>query len=183
MGVGDARNGRHAAPQLMRDLQIGGAVAADDADVDLRRQPEVKNLGRHVGGLEIEGIGWKCGREHFTELADIVGCRRVSFLQRHQDHAVIDVDGRSIGEGEIVHALRNADVVDDEVAIALRDNLADLVFDLLEDTLSGFDARGGGRADVKLDLSPVDLGEKIVTDKHQRDAAEHEYQRGDDRDN
>jgi CheY-like chemotaxis protein len=33
------------------------------------------------------------------------------------DHAVIDVDGRSISEGEVVRPLRYANVVDDEVAI------------------------------------------------------------------
>src|SRR5258706_144393 len=95
---------------------------------------------------------------------------------------IIDVDGRSVGVGEIVHALRNADVVDDEVAVVLRDNLADLVFDLLEDTLSGFDARGGRGADVKLDLSAVNLRKEVPTNQRQHDTAEREHQHGDNRD-
>src|ERR1700739_928322 len=106
----------------------------------------------------------------------------MSLLQRHQNHAVVHVDGRSIGEGEVVHALRDADIVDDEFAIALRDNLADLVFDLLEDALGGFDARGGGGTDVKPDLSAVDIGKEVAAHQWQHDAAQHEHYNGDDRD-
>ena len=141
MGVGDAGNGRHAAPQLMRDPQVGGAVAADDASVDLRRQSEIENLGRHVGGLEIEGHRRKGGRQRLAEPAHVIGGRRVSILERHQDHAVVGADGRPVGEGEVVGSLRHPDVVDDEVAISLRNDLADLVFDLLENALRRFDAR------------------------------------------
>ena len=121
MGVGDARNGGDAAPQLMRHAQVGRAVATNDPNVDLRRQSEIEDLRDHVGGLEIEGHGWKCGRQHLAQLAHVVGRRRVSLLQRHQDHAVVDVDGRAVGESEVVRPLRHANVIDDEVAIALRE--------------------------------------------------------------
>jgi hypothetical protein len=56
--------------------------------------------------------------------------------------------------------LRDPDVVDDEVAIPLRDDLADLVFDRLKNALRRFDARGGRRADVKVDLAAVDRRKK-----------------------
>ena len=46
---------------------------------------------------------------------------------------------RSVGESEVVNALRHADVIDDQVMVALRNDLADLVFDLLEDMLGRFD--------------------------------------------
>jgi hypothetical protein len=55
VGVGDAGNGCYTPPQLMRHPQIGDSVAADRANVDLRRQAEIENLGNHVRGLEIEG--------------------------------------------------------------------------------------------------------------------------------
>src|ERR1700732_2503625 len=35
MGVSNARNGGEAAPQLMRDSQIGRAIATNDPNVDL----------------------------------------------------------------------------------------------------------------------------------------------------
>ena len=106
----------------------------------------------------------------------------MSLLQRHQDHAVIDADGRAVGEGEVVHPLRHADIVDDEVAIALRNDLADLVLDLLEDALGRFDAGCRRGADVKLDLSAIDRGEEVAADQRQHHAAQREHQRGDNRD-
>ena len=54
-------------------------------------------------------------------LRDVVGGRRVALLQRHQDHAVIDADRRAVGEGEIVGARRQADIVDDQLAVAARE--------------------------------------------------------------
>ena len=54
MGVDDARDGRDAPPQLLRDAQVGRPVVADRANVDLRRQAEVQDLGHHVGRLEVE---------------------------------------------------------------------------------------------------------------------------------
>ena len=61
--------------------------------------------------------------------------------------------------------MRHANVIDDEVAIARRNDLADLVLDLLEDALGGFDAGRRRRADVELDLSAVDGGEEVATDQ------------------
>ena len=54
MRVGDAGNGRDAPAQLLGDAQVVGAVIADGAHVDLRRQAEIEDLRHHVGGLEIE---------------------------------------------------------------------------------------------------------------------------------
>jgi hypothetical protein len=56
--------------------------------------------------------------------------------------------------------LGDPDIVDDEVEISLRNDLAGLIFDLLENALRRFDARRGGRADVKLDLAAVDRGKE-----------------------
>ena len=182
MGVGDARNARDAAPQLMRHAQIVGAIATDDPNVDLRRQSEIEDLGDHVGGLEIEGHRRKGGRQHLAEPAHVVGGRRVPLLERDQDHAVVDVDGRAVGESEVVRPLRHADVVDDEVAVARRNDLADLVLDLLEDALGRFDAGRRRRADVELDLSAVDGGEEVAADHGEHHAAQREHQRGGNRD-
>ncbi len=78
--------------------------------------------------------------------------------------------------------LRHADVVDDEVAIARRNDLADLVLDLLKNALGGFDAGRRRHADVELDLSAVDGREEVAADNGQHQASERKHQRGDDRD-
>ena len=99
MGIGNARDGPDAAPELPRDVQILDAVIADGAHVDLRRHPEIQDLGDHIGSLKIEDVFRKGRRQHLAQLAHIIGGRRVPVLQRHQDHAVIDADRRAVGEG------------------------------------------------------------------------------------
>src|SRR5208282_5333978 len=47
VGVGNARDRRYTLPQLMRQPQIGRAVAADHTSTDLRRQPGNGKLGEH----------------------------------------------------------------------------------------------------------------------------------------
>ena len=78
--------------------------------------------------------------------------------------------------------MRYAKVVDDDVALTRRNDLADLVLDVLEDALGRFDAGRRRGADVELDLSAVDLREEIAADKRQHDTPEREHERGDDRD-
>ena len=136
MRVGDAGDGGDAALQLLRHAQVRGPVVADGPHIDLRRQAEIEDLRDDVGRLEIERHVGKGGGQHLAQLAHVVGGRRVAVFQRHQDHAVIDADGRAVGEGEIVGARRQADIVDDQLAVALGDDLADLVLDGLEDTPS-----------------------------------------------
>ncbi len=176
VGVGDPGDRRDALPQLVRDPQVVGAVVADGADVDLRRQAEIENLRHDVGRLEIEQRVGERGRQHGAQLAHVVRRRRMSLLQRDQDDAVIDADGRAVGEGEVVGARRQADVVDDPVAVAVRNDLADLVLDLLEHALGRFDPRSRGRPDVELDLAAVDEREEVVADELEHDAAEAEHQ-------
>ena len=136
------------------------AVIADRAHVDLRRQPEIEDLGDHVGGLEIEVASGNAAGSTSRSLRDVVGGRRVALLRATQDHAVVDADGRAVGEGQIIRARRQADIVDDELAFVLRNDLADLVLDRLENAFGGLDAGAGGRADMKLDLAAVDGGKK-----------------------
>ena len=145
-------------------LEVVGAVVADGAHVDLRRQAEIQDLGHHVGRLEVEDGLREGGRQLAAELAHIVVGRRVAVLQRHQDDAVVDADRRAVGEGKIVGACRQADVVDDQVAVALGDGLADLVLDLLEQPLGRLDARAGRRADMELDAAAVDHREEVAAD-------------------
>jgi hypothetical protein len=66
--------------------------------------------------------------------------------------------------------LRHENVIDDEVTFALGNDHANFVFDLLEDALSYFDAGRRRRADVKLDLCPVDDGEEVAADHSEHHA-------------
>ena len=180
MRVDDAGNGGDALPQFLGDRKVVGAVA-DGADVDLRRQPEVQDLRHDIGGLEIEGVLRERGRQHLAQLPDIIGGRLVAFLERHLDDAVVDADGRAVGEGQIVGAGRQADIVDDQLAVLFRNDLADLVLHRLENLLGGFDPGAGRRADVKLDLAAVDERKEVAADQRQHHPAEAEHQHGDHR--
>ena len=146
MRVGNPRNGADLLAELLRDLEVVGPVGADHSDVDLRRQAEIEDLRDDVGSLEIEHDIGKRSRQHLAQLAHIVGRRRVTFLQRHHDHPVIGADGRAVGEGEIIGARRKPDIVDDERAVLVGNDLADLVLHRLEDPFGRFDARAGRRA-------------------------------------
>jgi len=41
MGVGDTRDGRYAAPQLLGNAQVLDPIITDGADVDLRGEAEI----------------------------------------------------------------------------------------------------------------------------------------------
>ena len=168
MGVDDAGNGRDAPAQLLGDAEVGGAVVADRPHVDLRGKAEVQDLGHDVGRLEIEHDLGKRRRQGLAQLADVVGRRRMAFLERHQDHAVVHADGRAVGEGEIVGPRRQSDVVDDQLAVALGDDFADLVLDGLEDALGRLDARAGRGADMELDLAAVDQRKEVAADEDEQ---------------
>ena len=107
----------------------------------------------------------------------------MALLQRDQDDAVIDADGRAIGECQIVGTRRQADIVDDQLALALGNDLADLVLDGLEDALGRLDPGSGRRTDVELDLPAVDRRKEVAADQQQHGGAQREHQDGDDRDN
>src|SRR5260370_29683826 len=93
------------------------------------------------------------------------------------DDAVMDAGRRAVGKGEIVETRRQADVVDDMTAVFLRNDLADPVFDRLEDPFSFLDSSGRRRADMKLDLASVDCGEEIAADKQKHRNAKRQYER------
>src|SRR4029077_13723723 len=171
MRIRYSRNGRDPIAQLLCDAQIVGLVIADGADVDLRRQPEVQNLGHHVGRLEIKGAFRECGGQYLTQFLDVVRGRLMALLQRDLDHAVIYSDRRAIGECQIIGACRQSDIVDDQAAVLFRNDLANLVLDRLEYCLGAFDPGPGGRANVKLDLATVDDREKVAADEGEQHRA------------
>src|SRR5258708_2052191 len=76
---------------------------------------------------------------------------------------------------------RESDIVDDQSAVLLRNDPADLVRDRLEYRLGAFDAGAGRRANVKLDLAAVDQREKVPADQQEHHRARAKYQHGDDR--
>src|SRR6202171_4684533 len=108
------------------------------------------------GRLKIEGHLGECSWQHLAQLTDVVGGWRMSLLEGHKDDAVIGVDGRSVGECEVICTRRYPDVVDDEISVMLRNDLPDLVLDRLKNLLGRLDTGRRGCADVQLDLSAVD---------------------------
>jgi len=95
-------------------------------------------------------------------------------VQRHQDLTIIDTDRRAVAEREIIKPKRQADIVDDQRSVGFGDDLANLVFDCLEDLLGPLDARAGWSADVEFDLSAIDQREKVAPNEHEHHRAEGE---------
>jgi hypothetical protein len=106
----------------------------------------------------------------------------MAIIERYHDHAVIDRDRRTVGERPVIGARRHPDIVDDQVQIFFGDDVADLVFDLLEDLLGDLDAGAGGCPDMELDHAAVDRRIEIAADKGEHDAAKDEKEDRDDRD-
>ena len=98
----------------------------------------------------------------------------MALLEPHQDDAVVDADHRPIQEREIVNGARQADVVDDQVALVIRDDFANLVLDRLEDLRRFLNARSRRSAHVELDLAGVDQGKEIAPYECEQHAAEYQ---------
>ena len=165
MRVDDPGNGRHALLQFLRHAEVRRSVVADCPHIDLRRKAEIEDLRHHVGRLEIEHVLRKRRRQHLTQPANVVGGRCMALFERHQDDSVIDANGRAIREGEIVRPRRQPDIVDNQLAVFLGDDFANLVFDRLENPLGQFNSGSGGCAHVQLNLPAVDGRKEIAADQ------------------
>src|SRR6202158_4931896 len=181
MRVDDARNRGKALTELPCNRKIV-LVVAHRPDVDLRRQSEVQNLRYDIGRLEIEYVLRECGGQYLTQFLDVVGGRLVALLERHVDDAIVDPDRRAVGECQIVASRWQSDIVDDQRAVLVRNDLANLVLNRLKYRLGAFNAGPGGSANVKLDLPPVEERKKIPANKQEHHRAEADHQHGDDRD-
>ena len=165
MRIGDSRNCRDPSPELLRHPQVRRPVVADGPHIDLCRKAEIEDLRHDVGRLEIEGHLRERGRQDLAQLSHVVGGRGVTLLERHQDHAVVDADGRAVGKGEVIGARRQPDIVHDQLALALGNDLANLVLDRLEDAFGRLDPGGRRRPDVELDLTAVDGWKEVAPDE------------------
>ena len=175
MRVRHPRDGRNTLLQFLGDAQILGPIVADGAHVDLRGDAEVENLRDHVGGLEIEHAFREARRQRLAQLADVVQRRSVVLFQRDQNHAVVEAGRGAVAEGVIIGTGRQADIVDDQVAFVLGDDLADLVLHRLENLLGLLDACAGRGAHVELNLAAIDDRKEVAADEHEHGAAEREH--------
>src|SRR5882724_5643210 len=182
MRIRDSGNGCNSPLQLLGHPKVGRPVIADGTNVDLRGKAEIENLGDYVGGLKIEHALRKGGWQHLAQLADIVGGRSVTLLERDQDRTVIDADRRSVGERQVVCPRRQSYIVDDQGTLAFGNDLADLVFDSLENLLGGFNAGSGRSTDMQLDLTAVDQRKEVAAHGYQHGSTEPEDQSARDRD-
>lgn len=160
MGIDDPRNGGQSPLEFLCDRQIVGSIA-DGPNVDLRRQSEVQDLRDDVGGLEVERVFGKSRRQDLTQLPDVVRSRLMAPPQRDQNDTVVDADGRAIREGQVVRPCGQSNVVDNERAILLGNDFADLVLNLLEYGFGTLNPRSRRRADMELDLASVDQRKEV----------------------
>ena len=160
---------------MLGDLQILPGVSAGHLNVDGRQRPEIQNLSDDIGRLKVEnrvGIGFMKNLTQF--LAVRVG-RRMTFLERNQDLAVIVCHERSVAKREIIVAGRQTNIVEDQSQIVGLDDFPNGVFHRRKSLLRGFDAHAGPRAHMKRQLSGIDLREVVLTDKGEQNPGDHEH--------
>ena len=107
----------------------------------------------------------------------------MALFEGHHDHAVIDRDCRAVGEGPVIGDCRHPEIVDDQIEVILRNDLADPVLDFLKDLLGRLDAGAGRRADMELDHAAVDRRIEIAADKDEHHGPKRQNKGGGDRDN
>ena len=157
---------RDLGGDLARDFVVRRGVAAHHLDVDRGGQAEVQNLVGDVGGLEEEDHVGELLVEALAQAVGVLGGGAVVFgFERDQDVAVADAEGRAVAEGEVEAAVGHADVVDDVLDFARRNDLADFVFDFGEDLLGLLDARAGGGAGVQAHGAGIHGREEIAADQ------------------
>ena len=90
-------------------------------------------------------------------------------IQRDEDFSVEGTDIRSETEGEVDGVLRKTDVVENQIELVRRNDLANLLLDLTEEHGGFFDARPGHGADMEaeIQIDSVDVGYIKVGDKVQ----------------
>src|SRR5580704_3575714 len=86
------------------------------------------------------------------------------------DHAVIHPDRAAIGEGEIISARRQANIIEDKPQILGRDLGADVIFDRLKDLLGSLDAGARWSADVHLNQASIHTRKKVGPDEESQDS-------------
>jgi hypothetical protein len=134
-----------------------------------------------IRGLKIELHIGEGDRQFAPQLLDILCRRRVAFLQFEQDLAVIDTDRRALGERQIVGALRQPDVVEDESEVLVGDLLTDIVLDRMKNLLGALDAGTRWSTDMQLDEPGIDLREKIRADEQRQNHRAPDNRAGDER--
>src|ERR1700722_10680572 len=132
MHVGDPRQGADAPHQFLGDAQVLGAIIADRAHIDLRRNAEIQDLRHHIGRLEIEYYFRKCDAQLPPHSFDVFRGRGVAFFQRHKDYAIVDTDRGAVAERVVIRTRWQADIIDDHIPLAVGNDLTDFFLDRLK---------------------------------------------------
>src|SRR6185295_15722497 len=147
--------------QLGGERVVGGQVRAAELHVDRRRQAEVEDLRDDVGRLHEElDAGEPPGELRAQQGRELLG-GAVALLQRHQDLAVERADGAGVAVGEVDARVGHAEVVEDGVQLAGRDQRADLGRGAGGGGGGGGEGRAGGGGEVRAGLAGVGGREEV----------------------
>ena len=100
--------------------------------------------------------------ERGAELSHVIGSGRMVLFQGDEDFAVGGGDQGAFAEREVEPAVGDADVVEERLDLAWRNDAANGVLDLCEFVLGLLDARAGHAAHVELDEPGVDAREEVA---------------------
>ncbi len=169
--VDHAGHRAHLVEDLVGDDAVAGDVGAVDLDVDRRRHAEVQDLRDDVGRQEVERHAGKSARQVAADRRDVIRGRPVIGLERDHDVGVRGADGARGRVRQVDGAVGQADVVEDRVHLARRDDLPDGGFDQVGEPRGLLDAGAGLGAHVQDELAAVGVGEEVLAEPGHQPAA------------
>ena len=167
--IGRARNARDTIGEPLGDFVVRLRVAADDLQVDGRRQSEIDDLARDIRGLEEEVHVGELLVEALAKTCLVFGGRAVLFLvQRDENLAIGGRDRRNVALRDRGPTVRDADVVDQHLEFTRRNDGADFALDSGEAGFGFLEARAGGGARVEAHLAGIDVREEVLPDEFEQ---------------
>ena len=146
-------------------LEGGVGIAAADLDVDRRGCAEIQDLADDVGRQEREGEARKALGQPASQLGHVVGGRPVIGSELDLNLAVLAADRAGVVVGHVDAAHWKADILDQRLDLARRDDAADLLLDLGETGGSLLDARADRSTNMHQDAAGIDLWKEIAAER------------------
>src|SRR5260370_32133491 len=141
-------------------------VHAGDFHVDGRGCAKIQDLRHDVRRLKEELHAGKTLRKFFAQFVDVrASGLSALLLELDKNFRVGAPDGAGVAVGEVDAAVRQADIVEDGGEFVLRDGFADDAVYLVGEARGFLDAQTGAGAHVQANLSGVNLGKEIATEK------------------
>src|ERR1700746_2180175 len=127
--VCNARNVLNSFKQRIRICLIASQIIAGYLNIDRSRQPEIKNLGDHVGRQERKRHAGKLFRQTDAKVVNVLSRLVMVDRERHKNIGVRGAYGSRVVVGRIDAAVGKPDIVNDIGDLAWGQLLSDGLLD------------------------------------------------------